>query len=123
MMQNKQSVINDFRQALCDYLGNMPTKLFDLEVIVDPFNQLRLLLESAPLDAASFGMATNHLANAKNYLMCGECGAGQFELRMVLRCLNDHLSDPPSSYSNSLGAVGIRQPIQIGGHSSICGTN
>ena len=96
MMQNKQFVINEFRQALRHNLGNMPTKPFDPKVIVDPVNYLLLLLESAPLDTAAFGSAMNHLANARNYLLSGVCGAARFELRMVLRCLKDHHSDPAS---------------------------
>jgi hypothetical protein len=102
MMQNKQFVINEIRQALCDSLSNMPTKLFDLRVIIDPFNHLRLLLESAPLDVGAFGSAINHLANAKHYFLRGEYGAARFELHMVLRCLKYHLSNSPSNYSYNL---------------------
>jgi hypothetical protein len=110
MMHNNQSMINEFRQALRQYLGNRPMKPFDPEFIDDSVNYVRVLLESASLDTAAFGSAMNHLANAQDYLMRGECGAARFELRMVLHCLKNHLSVPPSNYSYN-------------GWSNICGAN
>jgi hypothetical protein len=56
--------------------------------VVD-FGRIRRLLEALPLASAEFSVAVNRLANARHYLRDGEYGAARYELRLLLRRLEN----------------------------------
>jgi hypothetical protein len=63
------------KQALCD--GGP----------VADFEEIRRMLEALPLATAEFGLAINRVTNAQHYLHCSEYGAARYELRLLLRSL------------------------------------
>jgi hypothetical protein len=46
------------------------------------------VLTSLPLSEDQFSVTSRRLANARNYLVADEWGAGQFELRQAARCIH-----------------------------------
>jgi hypothetical protein len=80
-----ESVHALLRESLDELLG----QLSDHKPPVARFERLRLLLEALPLDTTEFGLAMNRLANARHYVVAGEFGAAQYELRLVRRSLEE----------------------------------
>jgi hypothetical protein len=72
---------------LCESLDELLGQLSDHKPPVAQFERLRSLLEALPLDIPEFGLAVNRLANAQHYLVSGEFGAAQYELRLLRRSL------------------------------------
>ena len=58
------------------------------DTFADVFSELRLILESLPLNTDEFGVAGNRLRNAARYLKSGERGAACYELNLLSRNLD-----------------------------------
>ena len=63
----------------------------------DSLERIRENLESLPLATEEFDLAKSRIRNARRYLDSGETGAARYEVRMLIRGLNEHLDaiDPP----------------------------
>jgi hypothetical protein len=68
-------------------LAKLIVQVFSAGCATAEFQEAREALEALPLTTAEITIARNRLNNAQHYLQSGECGAAQYELRLLRRNL------------------------------------
>jgi hypothetical protein len=86
---NKQSAraLEQVRAHALTCLTQLIEQVFNAGRTAAEFQEAHEALEALPLTTAAFGTARNRLLNARSYLEGGERGAALYELRLLLRAL------------------------------------
>ena len=79
--------LEQIRAHVFTCLTQLIEQVFSAGLPTAEFQQAREALGALPLPTAEFATARNRLNNARSYLEAGERGAALYELRLLLRSL------------------------------------